>query len=186
MPEMKCTNNGVVGFSPIANEVSSLLILGTIPGHDSLVKHQYYANSRNAFWDIMGELVGASPKLSYEERLRTLVANGIAIWDVLEAGQRQGSSDSKIRDNAIEVNDFGSFLTSHPNIEHIFFNGAKAEELYRKHVLPELSLAHSAIGRQRLPSTSPANASMTFRRKFEEWHTILRFTNQIEDISWCT
>jgi len=183
---MMTANHGkVVGFDPIENEISSVLILGTIPGHHSLVKGEYYANSRNVFWNIMGELVSAGPKLPYEDRINMLIRNGIAVWDVLRACHRQGSSDSKIEADTLEVNDFNSFLEIHPNITHIFFNGAKAQELFVCHVVPNLSPAYRAIGYQKLPSTSPANASMTFKARVEQWRAIMRFTNQLEEISLC-
>lgn len=182
---MMADHGKVVGFEPIENEVSSVLILGTIPGHDSLVKGEYYANSRNAFWNIMGELVSAGPKLPYNDRIEILIRNGVAVWDVLRAGHRQGSSDAKIKNDSFEVNDFNSFLASHPNMTHIFFNGAKAEELFQRHVVPSLNPAFRAIGRQRLPSTSPANASMTVKLKVEQWRAIIRFANQLEEVSLC-
>ena len=52
------------GFPPVVNRESRVLVLGTLPGPESLRQRQYYAQSRNAFWRIMGALVGAGAVVS--------------------------------------------------------------------------------------------------------------------------
>ncbi|MHB1590463.1 MAG: DNA-deoxyinosine glycosylase, partial [Sulfuricella sp.] len=128
----------VHSFPPIADARARVLILGSMPGKLSLQAQQYYAHPRNAFWHILGELVGAHADLTYQTRMRVLKANGIALWDVLKSCTREGSLDSDIDDASIIANDFASFHRAHPDIAYIFFNGAKAEACYRKHVLPSL------------------------------------------------
>jgi hypoxanthine-DNA glycosylase len=49
-------------FPPFANSDATLLILGSMPGKESLKQNQYYAHPQNAFWKIMGELIGAQPQ----------------------------------------------------------------------------------------------------------------------------
>jgi TDG/mug DNA glycosylase family protein len=93
---------------------------------------------------------------------------------VLESCAREGSLDSAIDDASISANDFTSFYRAHPRIAHIFFNGAKAEACYRKHVLPSLGDAPAPPGYHRLPSTSPANASMSRAHKQRVWKQALR------------
>ncbi len=164
-------------FPPIEDVSANILILGSMPGKASLRAGQYYAHNRNAFWDIMGELVGASPALSYEARTRILKSNGIALWDVLASCLRQSSMDNDIEAQSICPNDLAAFLLKHPGITHVFFNGSMAEKCFRKHVLPLLESLHTprALHFKRLPSTSPAHASMKFSRKLEAWKEILRF-----------
>jgi double-stranded uracil-DNA glycosylase len=160
-------------FEPVAGPDARVLILGTFPGAVSLACRQYYAQPRNAFWRIMGELVGATPALPYAERLERLVARRISVWDVCATASRRGSTDAAIRSSTIRANDFAEFLRSHSAVELICFNGAKAGELFRRHVSPTLESAASRIRQAVLPSTSPALAAMSFEGKLEEWRAAL-------------
>lgn len=157
------------GFLPIANEKATILILGSMPGEESLKKKEYYGNPRNAFWKIMARLFVFENVAGYEERVIVLKNNHIALWDVMQACERQGSLDSAIVDSSIVANDFASFYRHHPNIRHVFFNGAKAEKEYRKRVLPKLPAKAKEIEYSRLPSTSPAMASLSFDKKLLAW-----------------
>lgn len=158
-------------FPPIENAAARVLILGSMPGKESLRAQQYYAHPRNAFWSILGELVGATPTLVYDARAEVLKSAGIALWDVLASCTRDGSLDSAIDAASSEPNDFASFFSAHPGITRVYFNGAMAESSFRKLVLP--SLAIRPLHYQRLPSTSPANAAIPYQRKLEAWRAIL-------------
>jgi double-stranded uracil-DNA glycosylase len=163
----------VQSFAPIGDAKARVLILGSMPGKASLAAGQYYAHPQNLFWRILGEVTGASPASPYAARARALKSCGIALWDVLESCAREGSLDSDIDDASISGNDFASFYRAHPRIAHVFFNGAKAEACYRKHVLPALGDAPAPPGYQRLPSTSPANASMSRAHRQKVWKQAL-------------
>jgi len=158
------------GFTAVAEESARLLILGSMPGRKSLDEQQYYAHPRNAFWPIMGDLFGFDARLPYVERLELLKRNHVALWDVAQHCIRPGSLDAAIRDAT--ANNFGAFLCSHPQIRAIFFNGRKAEELFRKLVLPGLADKHRGIERHTLPSTSPAHAGMRFAGKLDAWRIV--------------
>jgi hypoxanthine-DNA glycosylase len=145
-----------------------------MPGKASLAAGQYYAHAQNLFWRILGEVTGAAPSAPYEARVRALKSCGIALWDVLESCAREGSLDSAIDDASISANDFASFYRAHPRIAHVFFNGAKAEACYRKHVLPALVDTRGPSSYHRLPSTSPANASMSRAHRHGVWQQMLR------------
>jgi double-stranded uracil-DNA glycosylase len=161
-----------VGFDAIAAPDARVLILGTLPGVKSLEQVEYYAHPRNSFWWIMGELVGASPDLPYQHRLRQLKQSGIALWDVCHAAERSGSSDANILLETVQPNNFNAFLSCHPRIEMICFNGQEAEKLFRRLVLPLPAGIHP-IPLQTLPSTSPANAGMTREEKLLRWQEAL-------------
>lgn len=159
------------GLPPVAARDARVLVLGSMPGAASLHAARYYAHPRNGFWPIMGQLVGASPPLPYEERLLRLQAAGIALWDVLDRCEREGSLDSSIRDDTAQANDFASFFQMHGAIRTVLFNGAKAETSYRRLAPP---LATFGVRSQRLPSTSPANASVAPAAKLAAWREALQ------------
>lgn len=155
-------------FPPVANRNARILILGSMPGQRSLDAQQYYAHPHNAFWRIMGELVGAQPQLPYEQRLEKLMQAGIALWDVLQTCEREGSLDADIKHE--QANDFAAFFSDHPHITHVYFNGGKAEQSFRKSVLQKQALPELEL--QRLPSTSPAHAGMPYAAKLSEWRIL--------------
>jgi hypoxanthine-DNA glycosylase len=152
-------------FAPISEKNATILILGTMPGEQSLALQQYYGHARNNFWKIIFRLFEREISTDYQERIKLLKQNKIALWDVLEACERKGSLDSAIK---MEVaNDFKSFLKQHPDIKHIYFNGQKAAAFFKKYV--PISEGYSFAT---LPSTSPANAGKTFEDKLKEWSSI--------------
>jgi hypoxanthine-DNA glycosylase len=161
-----------LGFEPVAGVDARVLILGTLPGAVSLAKQQYYAQPRNAFWQIMGEVAAAGPDLPYEERLRRLVERRLALWDVCASAMRHGSLDARIQTDSIRRNDFREFLSLHPEIQLICFNGAKAAALFRP-LVPQLEEKWVRVRRVISPSTSPAYASMPLERKVELWRATL-------------
>ena len=161
----------VCSFPPVAAPDARLLILGSMPGKASLAANQYYAHPRNLFWPIMGELFGAGPELPYDERLEVLQNAGVALWDVLKECFRESALDSDIVEASIVTNDFADFFARHPYIRHIFFNGNKAEQAFRRYTLP--SLAHLPnLELVRLPSTSPANAAIPMATRLAQWSEI--------------
>ena len=157
------------GFAPVARRDARVLVLGSLPGLRSIAVHEYYAHPQNAFWPIMGELLGA--RGSYEERCAALLKSGIALWDVLASSVRPGSLDASIETESAEINDFARFFSRHGDIELICFNGQKAAQMFARAVLP--GLAGSGFRTQTLPSTSPAYAAMTYDRKLLQWRNAL-------------
>jgi hypoxanthine-DNA glycosylase len=156
-------------FPPLVGKASKILLLGSMPGLASLEAEQYYAHPRNAFWPIMAELFDVDKDAPYEQRCLQLTEAGIAVWDVLKACHRPGSLDQHIDPNTIKANDFAGFLTKHSGIAAIFFNGGKAEQVFRSAVLTDLSYVPAL---EKLPSTSPAHAAMSFQQKLAAWQRI--------------
>jgi hypoxanthine-DNA glycosylase len=154
------------GFPPIVDGRARVLILGSFPSALSLAAHQYYANPRNAFWPIAGELFGFEPDAPYEIRLVALRSRGVALWDVLHQCRRAGSADSAIERNSLVVNHFAKLFDDYPSIARVYFNGAKAADLYRR-----LAGVNERIHYQRLPSTSPAHV-MRPGTKLAAWRAI--------------
>jgi double-stranded uracil-DNA glycosylase len=162
----------VQSFPPIESATSRVLILGTMPGRVSLRERQYYAHPQNAFWRIAGTILGFDPASPYEVRVATIRAAGVAVWDVLKSCTRQGSLDSDIVHASAVPNDLPAFLGTHPQIRRICFNGAKAQVLYARHVVPRLATSPE-VHYVRLPSTSPANASLRWSEKLQAWQAAL-------------
>ncbi|MGO8769911.1 MAG: DNA-deoxyinosine glycosylase [Mycobacterium sp.] len=140
------------GFPPVVDDRAGVLILGSFPSAQSLASGQYYANPRNAFWPITSELFGFDGSAAYDARLAALQSGGVALWDVLHACRRVGSADSAIDPKSLVVNDFAGLFADYPTLKKVYFNGARAAELYRR-----LADADAAAEYRRLPSTSPAH-----------------------------
>jgi TDG/mug DNA glycosylase family protein len=149
-----------------------------MPGRLSLQLQQYYAHPRNSFWPIIGELFGIDPELPYETRLTRLTAQRVALWDSLQACFRPGSLDSAIAETSIIPNDFAGFFAQYPSIAAVFFNGAKSEQVFRRYVLPQLPEKHAQISYRRLPSTSPAHASLNAQQKLTQWQAVKQAVEQ--------
>ena len=165
-------DNRLIGMAAVASPAAAVLILGSMPGAVSLAHQQYYAHPRNLFWPIMAQLCQCDATASYTEKLQQLTDSGIALWDVIDSCQRQGSLDSAIRDE--QVNDFAAFLDEHRNIRAIGFNGAKAWHSFKRYVLPTQPIpAHIAL--LQLPSTSPAHAAVSFEHKLAQWCQLIPF-----------
>ncbi len=151
-------------FAPIVNEGCEILILGSLPGDESLRRSEYYANPRNGFWRIMGELYPHIPDL-YADRCEWLLDNKVALWDVLNHGKRMGSLDNNITNG--HPNDLMSMYQQYPNIKYVFFNGTKAQKDYAKHIGFDSKRIFSL-----LPSSSSARA-MSIEGKVKEWERII-------------
>jgi hypoxanthine-DNA glycosylase len=162
----------IAGFPPIARRSARLLILGSLPSVASLAAGEYYAHPRNQFWPIVGAICGFDADAPYARRQAALTAAGIALWDVVGSGVRPGSLDSAIDDATVVANDFPAFLAAHPRIARVCFNGRKAEAAWRRHVAARLPAARQLDCRL-LPSTSPAHAGMSYRRKLQLWRSAL-------------
>lgn len=160
-------------FPPVAKADARVLILGSMPGEASLQAQQYYAHPRNSFWPIMMTLLGQESGLSYQQRTSVLQQHHIALWDVLMCCERSGSLDSAIR--AEQANDFAGFFQRHPAIDAVFFNGAKAQQSFQRYVLPTLPEPHPHKTFIRLPSSSPAMATLNREQKLEQWQVLLDY-----------
>jgi len=156
----------------VAAPDARVLVLGSMPGAASLRLQQYYAHPRNAFWPIAAAVFGFDAAAAYERRVAALKAAGVALWDVLQACDRDGSLDADIDPATVEINDFAAFFRAHPGIMKVCLNGAAAAALYRRRVMPRVTPAQrpqTVI----LPSTSPAHAAMSQAEKLLIWRGAL-------------
>jgi hypoxanthine-DNA glycosylase len=168
--------NTVTSFPPIISPNARVLILGSMPGIRSLELNQYYGHPRNLFWTFMGGICGAAPDLEYAHRVEILQQSGIALWDVLQHCERSGSLDAAIVTSSEIPNDIPGLLNQITGIQAIAFNGRKAEQAFRKHVLPNLTTDQlETFVFLSLPSTSPANASIPKPEKQKHWLAIGKY-----------
>ncbi|MBS3955544.1 MAG: DNA-deoxyinosine glycosylase [Methylomicrobium sp.] len=165
--------NSLTGFGPIATADSKLLILGSMPGVQSLQKNQYYGHPRNAFWPIMASLFDEFDTTDYETKKHLLEQRGIAVWDVIQNCIRSGSLDAHILKASVKPNNFRCFFNEHPHITTVFFNGATAEKLFKNFVLSTLDPSINTLVYHRLPSTSPAFAGLSLNEKIRIWKLAL-------------
>lgn len=154
-------------FSPIYNKESKVLILGSFPSVKSREQHFYYGHPQNRFWPLLARICEEDPPQSIETKKELCLRHGIALWDVIESCDIEGSADSSIR-NA-KVNDLDIILRQ-CDIRQIFVNGTTAYRLFQKY-------QKDHIGRDavKLPSTSPANATWNFDTLWEQWKTIRNY-----------
>jgi hypoxanthine-DNA glycosylase len=160
-------------LDPVVTDASRFLILGSLPGDESLRKQQYYANPRNQFWSILAAVFDVAIGSSYCDKIAFLHSRGLALWDVLSGAERQGSLDSRIKNG--EANGFSTFFVKYPNLLTVVFNGGKSEELFKR-------LVHNTLPREivgalqfiRMPSTSatPGRNVLPFPDKAEQWKAL--------------
>lgn len=156
-------------FPPAVTSSCCCLVLGSLPGDESLKQDQYYAHSRNAFWKIMGVLLGFDPGLPYPERVSCLNRAGVGLWDVVHSGVRPGSLDQNISQE--RPNDIASLLERYPAITLICCNGTASYKYLKRH-FPDL-FSRNGLRIVQMPSTSPAAARLTWEEKYRLYQDII-------------
>lgn len=153
-------------FPPLIGADPRALVLGTLPGEESLRRQEYYAHPRNLFWAIVYALFGdGPPAAAYDERVQFLMRHGIAVWDVVAAGERIASADATIR--AELPNPIDRLLQTRPGIRAVAFNGGTAQRLHDRYFARRPELSYLAM-----PSTSPAHARLDFAAKLTRWRAL--------------
>lgn len=152
------------GIQPVFDENSKILILGSFPSVKSRENHFFYGHPQNRFWKVLAGVLEAPTPTSIEEKKAFLLKNHIAVWDVIDSCDIEGSSDSSIKN--VTPNHLNHIL-DHSSVEKIFTNGNVSAKLYEKYCLPE---TNKTAGK--LPSTSPANAAYSLERLISSWMQI--------------
>ena len=154
-------------FQPIYNEESRVLMLGTMPSPKSRETGFYYGHPRNRFWKVVSDVCGEVLPETKEEKVAFALRNKIAVWDVLAGCEIKGAEDASIRNPV--VNDLNVIIKS-ADIRAVFATGQKAAQLYRKYCQKETGMEIIC-----LPSTSPANCSVSYEKIFEAYEVILKY-----------
>lgn len=152
-------------IEPVYDRYSEILILGSFPSVKSREEGFFYGHPQNRFWKTLAAIKQNSVPQTIEEKKKFLLEYHIAVWDVIHSCDISGSSDSSIKN--VVPNDINTILNTAP-IKRIYVNGKKAEQLYKKYIMP-------IVGREAvcLPSTSPANAAWSLERLIDAWRVIL-------------
>lgn len=154
-------------LEPFYTGNSKILILGTMPSPKSREKGFYYAHPQNRFWKVLSEILNTNFPESIENQKALLAKHNIALWDVLESCDIKGASDSSIKNP--KPNDIKKLLQN-TNIKQIFVTGKTAEKLYNKFILKETSIPCVY-----LPSTSPANQTITYSKLKDSYEIIKKY-----------
>ena len=156
----------LTGLPPVIDQATRILILGSFPGTASLQAQQYYAHPRNQFWALLSAAIRTDlPALDYPQRLACLLQNGIGLWDVIAGCRRAGSLDSAIR--YARANPFEWLRQQCPALQRVCFNGKTSGKF-----APQFASAGYAT--VVLPSSSPANAQLSFAQKLVLWQGVTR------------
>lgn len=151
-------------ISPVYDENSSVLILGSFPSVKSREEGFFYGHPQNRFWRVIASVFGEECPQSIEAKKELLLTHNIALWDVIASCDITGSSDASITN--VVPNDIAG-IVGNSKIKAVFLNGKTAEKLYKKYIADSVALPAVC-----LPSTSPANAQWTIERLKEEWKRI--------------
>ncbi len=160
--------NFIEELAPIEDEKSQILILGTMPGVESLKQQAYYGHPRNLFWKLIAGVTGETAPESYDDKKKYLLKHKIALWDMCQACIRSGSLDSNISDEV--PNDITSFIAGHHHLKAIGCNGRESARMFRKYRVGIENVTFIP-----LPSSSPANAGVSWEKKADEWSRLKEF-----------
>ena len=134
------------GFEPLFDSNSKILILGSFPSVKSRQTEFYYGNKQNRFWKTLQSVFGGDID-TIENKKQLCLANGIALWDIVESCDIVGSADANIKNYRFVDLDL---LLKNTNVCKILCNGTTAYKF-------TIAAYHGDLPVILLPSTSPAN-----------------------------
>jgi hypoxanthine-DNA glycosylase len=137
-----------MGFPPIFDSESRVLILGSFPSVKSREISFYYGHKQNRFWKMLCGYFQEEIPQTIEEKKEFLYRNKIALWDIATECEVRGSSDASIK-NAKIADLQPIFHTA--NIEKVLLNGTLSYDLFLS------KYENINVSYQKMSSTSPAN-----------------------------
>lgn len=159
---MREVEKTVSTLPPLIEQDTRLVVLGSFPSAESLRQAVYYAHPRNQFWSILEILFSASglKVADYSTKKDFLKEHQIGLWDVYRACVREGSLDANIKKG--ELNDLTLLAKVAANLKVVAHNGKTSGKFLKE---------SQALGVQTvvLPSTSPAYAGLSLKKKVEAW-----------------
>ena len=152
-----------IGFAPIFDENSRVLILGSFPSVKSREIDFYYGNKQNRFWKMLCGFFQEEIPSTQEEKIEFLLRRNVALWDMVMSCEIEGSSDASIKN--VELADIPNLLKE-TKIEKILLNGTLAYNLFTE------NYSNVLVPYEKMPSTSPANP------RYDE----IRWRNELNDV----
>lgn len=157
-------------FAPVVAPHTRLLILGSLPGEASLQAQRYYAHPANRFWHLIGAVIGQPdlPAQPYDQRLASLLAAGVGLWDTVRSARRKGSLDTALR--SVDPAPLADLAATLPALRAVGFNGATAARIGMRQLAtrPDLALVQ-------LPSSSAAYCRIGPAEKQGQWLSLRKF-----------
>lgn len=122
-------------IKPVYDKKSKILILGSFPSQKSREQMFFYGHPQNRFWKVLASVFECEEPASIDEKRKFLLANNIALWDVIASCDIAGSSDSSIKN--VVPNDLSEILSA-ADIKGIFVNGKTAEKFYNRYICEKI------------------------------------------------
>ena len=154
------TDNRKIGFAPVFDKSSRVLILGSFPSVKSREIDFYYGHKQNRFWKMLCGYFGEEIPTTVKEKKEFLARRNIALWDMVISCEIVGSADASVK-NAVTA-DLSVVLDNAP-IEKILLNGTLSYQLFID------GYSDLSVPYEKMPSTSPANP----RYQEEVWRRAL-------------
>ena len=158
----------LICFPPIFDNNSKVLLLGTFPSPKSREAGMYFSHPQNRFWKVLAKVFEQDVPISKEQKIKFLLKNNIALYDVIESCDIIGSSDLSIK-NVEPAFDVINKIKKESQLQVVALNGSKAKALFDKYFhFDDIEVIY-------LPSTSPANAKMNLEKLVEKWKILVKF-----------
>ena len=153
-------------LKPFIYPEAEILILGSLPSIKSREDNFFYAHKTNRFYKVLAAIYNEKPPQNLDEKKDFLKRHKIALYDTIYSCYIHGSSDASIKD--ITPTNIKELIKG-TNIKKIFTTGKLSYDTYVKYIQDDVGI--KAVP---LPSTSAANASMSFDKIVEAYQIITK------------
>lgn len=150
------------GFEPVFDKNSRILILGSFPSVKSRKQGFYYGNKQNRFWRMLETIFKEKIGDDILSKKEFLFKHGIALFDVVEKSNLEGSADDTLEKSNFKIADFDLIFKSAKNLEKVLCNGKTAYNLFTKNYALNLQVIC-------MPSTSSANPRFDIKQWEKEF-----------------
>ena len=155
---MKKNDSTIVeGFPPLMCHEPRVLILGTIPGKNSISANEYYYDNGNRMWKMLAKLATQELPTNYTEKKVLLEHLHVVLWDYYQFGERTNP------------NDIVGFVRKNPTITKIAINGYGKYNMFGEKLQNQFGQSIKVF---RLPETSGLNASWTLEKLCQDWSVV--------------